>query len=198
MNLIQIQQVTADHAGVVAPWEAKLGQLDAASGVFTPRSSSDEEEESSSGFCSFLDSGDIYTGVPGMDAVSCSLGSHPRLCTRFGVRVCGQMLAGCLQPFQIRLLVQPEDSHWPCSRTHFAEGRSFLTSQTKAKPCCKPCCHVCLAEQVTEAEFSKGSGSWRLSTESAAGGNGASQEIYSGVILADVMTVSKSAVQQIS
>ena len=54
-----------------------------------------------------------------------------------------------------------------------------------------------LAAQVIEASFSNAPGRWRLSSEGAAGGDGASSEAYAGIILADVMTVSKSAVRHI-
>lgn len=70
-----------EAAGVAAMWEGRVGELDAATGRFTPRDSADGGDSSSSGgsggsgsnssrgFLGVMGPGPLYVGVPSMDAI---------------------------------------------------------------------------------------------------------------------------------
>ena len=155
---------TMPCAGLVEPWEARLGQLDAGSGEFTPREApaSAAGSLSSEGFCGFMGPGAVYVGVPGMDATCrgpCS--SHPGLTTRFGERVrhsrAAVLSVSFTKPLQTRVL---NDVH----------------------------------AQVTHAERVSSTGLWRLQSETAGDGFSSTAAVaYAGIILADPMVAAKGA-----
>ncbi len=91
------------HAGhwCVYPVEADSGC--ARSGTFTERSTSGPDA-SHSGFCGIMCPGDIYVGVPSMDAVCKGLASHPNLRSHWGSRViCPSTF--CMVSVDCRILV---------------------------------------------------------------------------------------------
>ena len=80
-------------AGMVAQWQGRFGNLDAATGQFIPvesRPSLGPQADCSTGYCNLLTPGAKYVGVPAMDSLCTRLmqGVSARLNTK--VRVCGQ------------------------------------------------------------------------------------------------------------
>ncbi|BDA48954.1 Renalase [Coccomyxa sp. Obi] len=77
-----------EEKGYVRQWEGRLGLLDAHTGTFTERSASGPDA-SPSGFCGIMSPGEIYVGVPSMDAVCKGLAAHPNLQSHWGSKVTG-------------------------------------------------------------------------------------------------------------
>jgi len=80
------------YAGFVKPWNGRLGVLDASDMSFTDRGSSQLSASSSSsipetGFCGLLGSGQVYVGVPAMDALCKGLAELPGISGRWGRKV---------------------------------------------------------------------------------------------------------------
>lgn len=103
LNLIQALSIRSfrlctalrglQSAGVLAHWEARQGELDASTGVFTPRTGEASGTAAAAGpsdragFCGWMGPGAVYVGIPGMDAACRGLSGHPGLTTRYGERV---------------------------------------------------------------------------------------------------------------
>ncbi len=86
-SVYQVQQGSS-LAGLLTPWNARLGSLDAATGSFTDRKESHAAAgPSGQGFCGILGSGQVLVGTPGMSAICRRLAQQPGIEGQWGAKV---------------------------------------------------------------------------------------------------------------
>ncbi len=76
------------HTGLLKPWNAQLGTLDAATGSFTDRRDSHAAAGTSlQGFCGIMAPGEVYVGVPGMSGICTELAQRTGIEGKWGAKV---------------------------------------------------------------------------------------------------------------